>query len=489
MTIATQSHPAPPREIPLRQDATVIGLVGLAHASSHFGHLLLPPLFPVFMKEYGLSYSQLGFLMTVFFVVSGAGQATAGFVVDRLGARRVLFVSLTLFLMACLAAAVSTSYAGLMLVAVLAGLGNCAFHPVDFTILNQRVSAPRLGYAFSAHGLTGNLGWALAPVFLVGIGALAGWRMAYGAAAGLYAVVLVVMWVHRERLRTEVVTRAPDAAPGSDLAFMKLPVVWWCFGFFLLSTMTLAVVQSFSVAILKALHGVSFEAATLTLTAYMLCGALGMLVGGYVAARMPNRSDRVVALCMTAAAALLALCATGLLGGQGTMAVLAATGFAVGIGGPSRDMMIKTRHDDQEGDPERRDRTGVRPGLFGAGCGLCGFAAGFWPVHGPGLVRRHTGRRGTGAVAQCRRGSRGRTAHAWCEGESIAARIVAVVRTILSGTRAGTGVTRTGLGGGVRPGWPVGRAPVCDRTAVRLRCPGARGDGRACTAGRRAPGG
>lgn len=341
MTIATQSHAAPPREIPLRQDATVIGLVGLAHASSHFGHLLLPPLFPVFMKEYGLSYSQLGFLMTVFFVVSGAGQATAGFVVDRLGARRVLFVSLTLFLMACLAAAVSTSYASLMLVAVLAGLGNGAFHPVDFTILNQRVSAPRLGYAFSAHGLTGNLGWALAPVFLVGIGALAGWRMAYGAAAGLYAVVLVVMWVHRERLRTEVVTRAPDAAPGSDLAFMKLPVVWWCFGFFLLSTMTLAVVQSFSVAILKALHGVSFEAATLTLTAYMLCGALGMLVGGYVAARMPNRSDWVVALCMTAAAALLALCATGLLGGQGTMAVLAATGFAVGIGGPSRDMMIK----------------------------------------------------------------------------------------------------------------------------------------------------
>lgn len=47
----------------------------------------------------------------------------------------------------------------------LAGLGNATFHPVDFTILNQRVSPPRLGYAFSAHGLTGNLGWAAAPVF------------------------------------------------------------------------------------------------------------------------------------------------------------------------------------------------------------------------------------------------------------------------------------------------------------------------------------
>jgi predicted MFS family arabinose efflux permease len=121
---------------------------------------------------------------------------------------------------------------------------------------------------------------------------------------------------------------------------MRLPVVWWCFAFFLLSTMTLAVVQSFSVSILKAMHGVSFEAATLTLTAYSLCGAAGMLVGGFVAARSLN-SDRVVALAMTAAAFCLVLCSTGLLGGTGSMVLLAATGFAVGLGGPSRDMMIK----------------------------------------------------------------------------------------------------------------------------------------------------
>jgi MFS family permease len=89
------------------------------------------------------------------------------------------------------------------------------------------------------------------------------------------------------------------------------------------------------------LHGVTFEAATLTLTAYMLCGALGMLVGGFVAAKRPAHSDRVVAVCMSSAAVLLGVCASGWLGATGTMAVLAATGFAVGIGGPSRDLMIK----------------------------------------------------------------------------------------------------------------------------------------------------
>ncbi|APW44773.1 MFS transporter [Rhodoferax saidenbachensis] len=338
MTSTTLDSPA--TLVPLKQDAAVIGLVGLAHASSHFGHLLLPLLFPVFMTEFGLSYSQLGLLMSVFFVVSGVGQACAGFVVDRLGARPLMFVALAIFAAACVFASLVTGYVGLMLVAALAGLGNATFHPVDFTILNQRVSAPRLGYAFSAHGLTGNLGWAVAPVFFASLGVSIGWRNAYLAAAAMYVVIFALLFVQRDLLSTKVVRHDPTVHKEHDLAFMKLPVVWWCFGFFLLSTMTLAVVQSFSVSILKAMRGISFEAATLTLTGYMLAGAFGMFIGGFIAAKSAN-SDRVVAMAMAAGALLLALCGTGLLGATATMVVLASTGFAVGIGGPSRDMMIK----------------------------------------------------------------------------------------------------------------------------------------------------
>jgi MFS family permease len=339
MSSATLAAAAP--EVPLRRDATIIGLVGLAHASSHFAHLLLPLLFPVFMREFGLSYSELGLLMSVFFVVSGLGQAGAGFVVDRFGARRVLFAAEGLFITACMAAALAQGYAGLLLVAVLAGLGNAPFHPVDFTILNQRVSAPRLGHAFSAHGLTGNLGWAAAPLFLVGLGSVVGWRSAYLAAALLYALILLLLVLQRDKLRTEVMLRPPQQAKGDDLAFLKLPVVWWCFAFFMLSTMTLALVQNYAVSILQALHGVSLEAATLTLTAYMLCAAAGIFVGGFVVARHGAHSDRVVAWCMGGGAVLLLLCGSGWLGAGGTMAVLAATGFAIGIGAPSRDMMVK----------------------------------------------------------------------------------------------------------------------------------------------------
>ena len=335
---ASGQMPAP---VPLRDDAAVIGLVGLAHASSHFAHLLLPPLFPVFATEFGLSFSQLGFLMTVFFVISGSGQAAAGFLVDKVGARPVLLASFVCFICASLAGYWAQGYGGLMLVAVFAGLGNAPFHPVDFSILNQRVSTHRLGYAFSAHGLSGNLGWALTPVFLLFFTAWQGWRSGYLAAALMYACILAVLVAKRAHLKTEVVRRAADAPRGSDVAFLRLPVVWWCFAFFLLSTMTLAVVQNFASPIMQAMHGVSFESATTMITAYMLAGALGMFVGGFVAARMPAATDRVVAGSMGAGAVLIVVAATGWLGGFGSMAMLAVTGFAVGIGGPSRDMMIK----------------------------------------------------------------------------------------------------------------------------------------------------
>ncbi len=340
MPMNTAAFSAPSES--LRSDASVMGLVGLAHASSHFSHLLLPVMFPVFMKEFGWSFSELGLLSTAFFVVSGVGQAAAGFVVDRLGARPVMWGSVLLFVLACLAAAHADSYPAMLLAAVLAGMGNCAFHPVDFTILNQRVSTPRLGYAFSVHGLTGNLGWAAAPVFLTFWTAAADWRTAYLAAAGLYAAILVLLVLQKEHLLTTPERKTSGDKPTeSDMAFTRLPVVWWCFAFFLLSTMTLAVVQNFSVPILKALHGIPLELASMTLTAYMLCGAVGMLVGGFVAARYPAHSDRVVAMCLTVAAVCMALCASGLFGQTGTLVVLAATGLAVGVGGPSRDMMIK----------------------------------------------------------------------------------------------------------------------------------------------------
>jgi predicted MFS family arabinose efflux permease len=334
--------------VPARRDFTVIGLIGLAHGTSHFFHMLLPPLFPAFIREFGLSYSELGLLVSVFFIISAVGQAAAGFVVDRIGARPVLLSALGCFVLAALLAASAQGYAGLVAAAALAGLGNSPFHPADFTILNKRVSPPRLGHAFSVHGISGNLGWAVAPVFLVGISALAGnWRWACVAAALLALSVLLLLVIRRDVIddrRGQWAHERAGAPPagGSEnaLAFLKLPSVWLCFSFFFWTTAALSAVQGFAGPALGQLYGLPLSVTAFVVTGYMLCGAAGMVAGGFLVTRV-QRLEKTIALAMAAAASLLLLVASGWLPPLAAAAAVSLAGIGTGLAGPSRDMLIK----------------------------------------------------------------------------------------------------------------------------------------------------
>ncbi len=344
MTATTASAPGP---TPLRQDARTIGLIGLAHGSSHFFHMLLPPLFPWLIGEFGFSYSELGLLVSVFFVVSGVGQALSGFLVDRVGARPVLFFALSSFATAGLLAGTAQGYAGLLLAAALAGLGNAPFHPVDFTILNKRVSPQRLGHGFSVHGISGNLGWAAAPVFMAGIATATGsWRAACLCGALLALLVLAVMVWNRDALDDRQgawAHQAPGAKAVADehpMAFLKLPSVWLCFSFFFWSTCALSAIQSFASPALQQMYGLPLSATAMVVTGYMLFGAAGMVVGGFLVGRV-ERLEKVIGICLLGSAGMLALVGSGWLPGVAALAVAAFAGLGTGLAGPSRDMLIK----------------------------------------------------------------------------------------------------------------------------------------------------
>jgi MFS transporter, FSR family, fosmidomycin resistance protein len=328
-----------------RQDARTIALVGVAHGTSHFFHMLLPPLFPVFVREFGVSYAQLGLLVTLFFAISAVGQALAGFLVDRVGARPVLLGALTCFVAAGLAAAGAQGMPGLMLAAALAGLGNSPFHPIDFTIINTRVSPPRLGHAYSVHGISGNLGWAVAPIVQHGLIALTGsWRYAMLGCAAWAALVLLLMVWQRQAIDDRAASRvvaAPTGGPSeSNYAFLRLPSVWLCFSFFFFSTAAIAAIQSFAAPALVKLYGLPIETAALVVSGYLVAGAVGMVLGGFVAARVA-RLERTIGLCLAAAALLLLVVGSGVLPGAVALVVAAFAGLGTGLAGPSRDMLIK----------------------------------------------------------------------------------------------------------------------------------------------------
>jgi MFS transporter, FSR family, fosmidomycin resistance protein len=328
----------------LRQDAGVIGLVGIGHLISHFSQLLLAPLFPWLKDEFHASYAELGFLMTVFFVVSCAVQAISGFVVDRFGPRPVLFVGLSLLAAASFGFSLSTSYWMMACFSVVAGVGNGVFHPVDYTLINRKVSAPRLGHAYSVHGITGSLGWALAPAMVVPLALAFSWRVALASAGALALVVLAILWLNRDKLALEAGAQpakgSAAAAADSGMGFLKIPAVWMCFAFFFFYAMALSVVQAFAPEAARQLHAVPLSLAAMCLTIYMVCSAGGMVVGGFLASN-PERCERIVGAGF-GVAALIAL----VLGFADFPALLVpvlfgAMGFSAGIAGPSRDLLVK----------------------------------------------------------------------------------------------------------------------------------------------------
>jgi MFS family permease len=327
----------------LRADARVIALVGLAHGTSHFYHLILAALFPWLKPAFDLSYAELGLLLTAFFVVSGIGQAMAGFVVDRVGARRVLFFGMTMLGVSALVLSAAGSYPALMTGALLAGVGNSIFHPADYTLLNQRVSRARLAHGFSVHGISGNIGWAAAPLFMTSVAALSSWRMALACAAILPFAVLGILFLNRTHLRPEPKLAAPATAAGEaagTLSFLRLRAVWMCFAFFFLTAVSLGGIQAFASIGLMQLYGISRELATGSYTAYMLASAGGMLLGGFVGAGRQDH-DRTVAIAFAVAAALALLLGAAVVPGWLALPLMALVGFFSGVAGPSRDLMIR----------------------------------------------------------------------------------------------------------------------------------------------------
>ena len=333
-------------------DVRVVGLISLAHGSSHFFHLILPPMFPWLKAEFGFNYAELGLLMTIFFVASCIFQAASGFLVDRIGARPVLFVGLGLLVLAALIYSQSNAYAMLVLGAIIAGCGNGVFHPVDYTLINHKVSLPNLPYAYSFHGISGYIGWAAAPAFMVTVATIADWRAAFLSAAVLEALILVILWLNRASLMDDVQARRdeteashllsnPSGSPMSTFNFLKLPVVWLCWIFFFFTMAATTGLQSFSPTVLFQIYDIDVSTGNYYLTLMSLGGAGGTLFGGYLATKL-KVPERIITLCFSINIAMGLLLATGLVPVFLIVIVFVVIGLGMGIAAPSRDLMIRS---------------------------------------------------------------------------------------------------------------------------------------------------
>lgn len=318
-----------------------VALISGAHLYSHLYILLLPPLFPLIKADLGVSYTELGFAITAFSLVTGLTQTPVGFLVDRVGARALLITALALESVALMTVGLLPSYSVLVAMMMVAGLANAVYHPADYAILGASVPEGQMGRAFSVHTAAGLFGGFLAPAVAIPLAKVVGWELAVVGCAATGLLMAGVVFFGRRALYHTPRARADSGAPaGAGVGLLLSAPVLMALTFYVgLSTFGHGV-SDFSVAALGQLHPAELTVAGMVLGAWLLANPIGVLAGGWIADSI-RRHDLFAGACLAGIGTLL--CGVGLLALPigAVAAVFFAAGLLSGAVSPSRDMLIR----------------------------------------------------------------------------------------------------------------------------------------------------
>ena len=330
-----------------RGELKSVGLISVGHGFSHLYMLVLPPLFPLIQQDLGVSWTELGLLFAVLSISTGVAQLPAGILVDRIGARPVLFAGLVLQAAPFALVALFPSYWGLVAVVLVSGIGISVFHPADYAIMAAQVRAERQGRAFGIHIFAGYAGWVVAPPLMLALASALGWAAAVSVAGLIGLLFTAVAALHRDALddasiRAESKEKTERAVTDlrATVRFLATPPVLLFLLFFTALATGTSGIHAFAVVGLVELYDASLAAANAQLTGYFAAAAVGVLIGGVIADRVEDQ-EGLAALCFVVSAAFLGVIALKLLPLAYVIVPMLGSAFTIGLMSPSRDLLVR----------------------------------------------------------------------------------------------------------------------------------------------------
>ncbi len=327
-----------------RHDSWIIGLISTGHFLSHFYYLALPATFLFLKDEFGVSYAELGLAMTAYSLLGGLVQAPVGFMVDHFGPRRVLLVGLGLNATAVVLIGYADAYWVLLVLAVIAGLGNSVFHPADYSILSGSISEGKLGRAFSIHTFSGFLGGACAPLTMLAIAEFSDWRTAF-IATGLVGVAVWAVMLLRSGMFVGETGSTEKTAPNGTTdkrglrLLMTAPVLLFL-SFFIFYGMASGGLVAFTASSLINLHGLSVDLANTALTGHLFGVVGGIFFAGFIVDRFYRHGITAAGAMILATAFVLFPLIAGL-PHIALIVIMIVVGIGLGLVLPPRDLMVR----------------------------------------------------------------------------------------------------------------------------------------------------
>ena len=209
-----------------RRSFQEVWVVSIGHALTHWYPATFYLLLPLIGAELGLSYSQIGSILTCQFAAGAISNIPGGIFVDTVG-RKGLLMAVALFWIGFPYLMMGFSHAYWMMLAwaTLLGIGNNLWHPTAIPWLASRFPE-RKGLVMSFHSMGGNVGDAVAPLVVGALLAVMSWRnvVLVNVLPGIAMSVLILLYVGRIHQAEKAAGAGKKAQPaGSKLkGFMTL---------------------------------------------------------------------------------------------------------------------------------------------------------------------------------------------------------------------------------------------------------------------------
>lgn len=162
--------------VTVRKSFVDVWLITIGHAFTHWYPATFYVLLPLIGHELGLSYAQIGSILTMQYVAGAISNIPGGLIVDSCG-RKGLLMAISLFWIGIpyMLMGFSSAYWMLLVCSALIGVGNNLWHPTAIPLLGNRYPERR-GLVMSFHGMAGNVGDAVAPLTAGALLAVLSWR-------------------------------------------------------------------------------------------------------------------------------------------------------------------------------------------------------------------------------------------------------------------------------------------------------------------------
>jgi len=196
----------------MRRARAVLGTA----CGTHFVHDgfadILYVLFPVWAREFSLSFAQVGLMRTAYSGAMASFQIPAGLLAERWGEARLLAAGTAATALGFTAAGFAGGYVALLGCLLAAGLGSGVQHPLSSTLVSNAYEDGRRRVALGTYNFSGDLGKVAVPAAVAFAVPWLGWR---GAVEGFAAIGLAAAFVVLLALTNLKVGHAPVPAEDS----------------------------------------------------------------------------------------------------------------------------------------------------------------------------------------------------------------------------------------------------------------------------------